>query len=94
MLIAAPPVVALPVSVIPMGTDAEANALTILNLLRTNNIAAEIGYSGNAKKRLERANKSGAAFAVLVGEDVKLKNLASGEQHDVAPEALAGLLRA
>ncbi len=94
MLIAAPAAAHVPVAIIPMGADSEARAIGILNLLRGHNIAAEIGYSGNVKKRLERANKSGAAFAVLVGEDVKLKNLASGEQADVAAEALPGLLRA
>lgn len=94
MLIAAPAATHVPVVVIPMGGDCEARAVEILNNLRAENIAAEIGYSGNAKKRLERANKSGASFAVLVGEDVKLKNLASGEQHDVTPAQLPELLRA
>ncbi|GAN81698.1 histidine--tRNA ligase [Acidocella aminolytica] len=88
MLIPPPPATALPVAVIPMGGDAEPQALSILNLLRANNIAAETGYSGNAKKRLERANKSGAAFAVLVGSDLKLKNLTDGSQEDVTPEAI------
>ena len=93
MLIDSPTPAAVPVAVIPMGADCEAVALQILNTLRQENIPAEIGYSGNAKKRLERANKSGAVFAVLVGEDVKLKNLASGEQQDVTAEALPELLR-
>ncbi len=94
MLITAPPTAAVPVTVIPMNSDSEAQALEILKLLRAQNIAAEIGYSGNAKKRLERANKSGAAFVVLVGEDIKLKNLETGEQQDVTAENLPGLLRA
>ena len=94
MLISAPPATALPVAVIPMGADAEADALSILNLLRSKNIAAEIGYSGNAKKRLERANKSGAGFAVLVGSDLKLKNLTDGAQDDVTPETLVERLSA
>ena len=93
MLIDSPARAAVPVAVIPMGADCEAAALQILNTLRQGNIPAEIGYSGNAKKRLERANKSGAVFAVLVGEDIKLKNLASGEQQDVTAEALPELLR-
>jgi histidyl-tRNA synthetase len=56
-------------------------------------VAAETGYSGNAKKRLERANKSGAAFAVLVGADIKLKNLKDGAQQDVTLADLPNLLR-
>ena len=88
MLIAAPPRPSHPVIVIPMGDNAEAIAMEILKLLRTRNIAAEIGYSGNVKKRLERANKSGAAYAVLVGEDVQLKNLADGTQEQITRERL------
>jgi histidyl-tRNA synthetase len=93
MLIAAPAASHVPVAVIPMGGECEARSLEILKSLREAGIAAEISYSGNAKKRLERANKSGAAFAVLVGEDVKLKNLASGEQVDIAADDLVRLLR-
>lgn len=88
MLIAAPPQPPRPVVVIPMGQEAEAPALAILKLLRSNGIAAETGYSGNVKKRLERANKSGAAFAVLVGDEVNLKNLVDGTQESVTPERL------
>ncbi|MDE2320120.1 MAG: histidine--tRNA ligase [Rhodospirillales bacterium] len=94
MLIAAPPVTVQPVSVIPMAAEFEGRALEILNLLRNGNIAAEIGYSGNAKKRLERANKSGAGFAVLVGAEIKLKNLADGTQEDVTEGMLVERLRA
>jgi histidyl-tRNA synthetase len=92
MLIAEPPARLLPAVVIPMQESAQAQALEILNGLRAAGVAAEIAYQGNAKKRLERANKSGAKFAVLVGEDVKLKNLADGSQRDVAVAELAGLL--
>lgn len=94
MLIAPPPASPMPVTVIPMGADSEGAALEILNLLRSHNIAAEIGYSGNAKKRLERANKSGAAFAVLAGDGIKLKNLADGSQEDVTAETLLARLSA
>ncbi len=93
MLIAPPPAAAQPVIVIPMGGDSEAQALEILNTLRAENIAAEIGYSGNAKKRLERANKSGAAYAVLVGAEIKLKNLTDGSQEDVTAATLIERLR-
>ena len=94
MLIAAPPVMVQPVAVIPMAPDSEGRASEILNLLRNADIPAEISYSGNAKKRLERANKSGAGFAVLVGSDIKLKNLADGTQENVTPDTLVERLRA
>ena len=94
MLIAAPPVGVQPVAVIPMSAEFEGRSLEILNLLRNQNIAAETGYSGNAKKRLERANKSGAGFAVLVGAEIKLKNLADGSQEDVTADMLVKRLGA
>jgi histidyl-tRNA synthetase len=61
--------------------------------LRTKNIAAEIGYSGNVKKRLERANKFGAAFAVLVDDNLTLKNLVDGSQREIAVAELTELLK-
>jgi histidyl-tRNA synthetase len=94
MLIAPPKPAALPVVVIPMTPEAEPTALATLSALRAANIAAETGYTGNAKKRLERANKSGAAFAVLVGSGLTLKNLADGTQTDVTPAQLIAILSA
>ena len=81
-----------PAAIIPMGENFEASALDVLKILRESGVAAEMAYAGNAKKRLERANKSGARFAVLVGEDIKLKNLGDGSQVDVILEDLPGLL--
>jgi len=92
MLIAAPPAKALPVTIIPMNNEAEPQALAILTQFRAADIAAEIGYTGNAKKRLERANKSGATFAVLVGDGLKLKNLTDGSQADLTPAQLIAAL--
>ena len=94
MLIALPDGGLNPAAIIPMGENSEASALNVLKLLRVSGVAAEMAYSGNAKRRLERANKSGARFAVLVGEDIKLKNLGDGSQIDVILEDLPGLLRA
>ena len=75
-----------------MAEGAEGQALEILRALRAGGVAAEIGYQGNAKKRLERANKSGAGFAVLVGDGIKLKNLVDGSQQDVSLSSLVPLL--
>ena len=93
MLIALPDGGLSPAAIIPMGENFEASALDVLKILRESGVAAEMAYAGNAKKRLERANKSGARFAVLVGEDIKLKNLGDGSQIDVTLEGLPGLLR-
>ncbi len=94
MLTAGLPARVAPVAVIPMDEDEEVLALGILKALRDSGVAAEMAYQGNAKRRLERANKAGAKFAVLVGAEaesglVKLKNLADGTQADLPVADLA-----
>lgn len=94
MLIATPPSTQKLIAVIPMGAEFESSALNILTSLRTHNIAAEMAYSGNVKKRLERANKSNADFVVLAGEDVQLKNLSDGTQETLTLDLLIKRLSA
>ena len=95
MLLAETPEAAAPVAVVPMGENAEERALRVLQLLRGSGIRAEMAYRGNLKRRLERANRTGAEFAILLGEDeiardsAQVKNLASGSQHEVALDRLA-----
>lgn len=80
---------ALLVAVVPMGEDAEASAWALANMLRQAQIPTEIGYKGNAKKRMERANKAGATHAVVLGSEeiaqgiVTLKNLHTGAQEQL-----------
>jgi histidyl-tRNA synthetase len=87
------------VAIIPMGDAAEAECWKLAQELRTAGIATDISYKGNAKKRFERANKAGAAFAVILGEDelrsggVTLKNLSTGTQQIVARETLIAALK-
>jgi len=84
---------------IPLGDQAEQFAGRLLSDLRRAGIAAEMAYRGNMKKRLQRANASGARFAVIIGDDevvsgqAQLKNLESGEQRSVAFESLTEALR-
>lgn len=83
---------------IPMGEAAEKAATGLLADLRRAGIAADMGFRGNMKKRMQRANASGAAFAIIIGEDelargeAAVKNLLSGEQHMVAIGKVAGIL--
>ena len=58
--------------------------------LREAGIAAEVSFRGsNAANQLKRANALGARFALVVGElelssgRAKLKELRTGEQHEV-----------
>ena len=86
-----------PVALIPMG-DAVA-ALALADRLRAAGIAVEMGFSGNMKKRMARANKANARFAVILGEDeaargaATLRDLDSGAQEDVPLAALEERLR-
>ncbi len=66
-----------PVAIIPVGVEAQAEALRLSERLRHAGFAVELGYSGNMKKRLNRANKAGAAAALLIGEDELAKNVAT-----------------
>jgi histidyl-tRNA synthetase len=89
MLMEAAPPAPSPVAVIPVGDAAEATAIEILQSLRANGIRAEMAYRGNVKRRMERANKTGARAAVIIGDDdiangvAQVKDLATGAQEAV-----------
>ena len=78
------------VAIIPLGERAEAEAQKIVAGLRREGIATEMAYRGNMKKRLSRANASGASYALIIGDDeldrgeAQLKDLGSGEQRSVS----------
>ena len=97
MLLPGAPAVPAPVAIIPLGGPAEeAAALDALQALRRAGIRAEMSYRGNAKRRMERANRIGARAAVLIGEAelargmVQLKDLQTGAQSEVALPDLPG----
>ncbi len=86
------------VAVIPIGEGAQASAILVLQTLRRAGIRAEMSYRGNLKRRLERANKIGAGFAVILGEEeaargvAQLKDLGQGTQQEVAIDRLPAML--
>ena len=88
-----------PVAIIPVGEDAQNAALKIAHQLRLNGFCVEQSYSGNMKKRLMKANKVNAAYAVILGSDelangsATLKNLDTGEQKTVALDKLTEELK-
>ncbi len=100
MLLAEPPASPVAVAVVPMGEAAEATALRVLQALRAAGIRAEAAYRGNARRRMERANRIGAAFAVILGEDevargvAQVRQLGSGAQSEVALDQLPAHLLA
>jgi histidyl-tRNA synthetase len=83
-----------PIAVIPLGEDTNEKAMEIAYKLRLAGFRVEQSYSGNMKKRLEKANKFKAVKAVIIGSDeiargeVTLKDFDSGEQKNVSFERL------
>ncbi|MDT7951054.1 MAG: histidine--tRNA ligase [Acetobacteraceae bacterium] len=99
MLLEAPAQRTAPVAVVPMGGPAEeAAAIQALQTLRAAGIPAEMAYRGNAKRRMERANRIGARAAVIIGSDelargvAQVKDLAGGAQREVALDQVAHAL--
>ncbi len=87
------------VAIVPIGEQAEAEAVKLAAELRAANIAVELGYKGNAGKRMKRADKLGCRFAVIFGGDelakgvVKLKDLKAGSEAEVPRNDLASRLK-
>jgi len=89
------PVPRRPVAIVPIGAAAEAKALSLARDLRGRGFAVELGYRGNLKRRLARADKLHARAALIMGDDELAKGVAtlrdfdSGEQQEIAFAALA-----
>jgi histidyl-tRNA synthetase len=87
-----------PIALVPIGEQAERRALVLANQIRQAGLPADLAYSGNMGKRMKRANKVNARVAVILGETELAKNVAavrdldSGEQREVALDALIGSL--
>jgi len=95
MLLDAPKQMAIDVAIVPLGEGAEAAALRLLAQLRRAGIASDMAFKGNMKKRMARADASGARFAVIIGEDelakgqAGVKDLRTGEQQSVDLDRVA-----
>ena len=94
MLIGEPPPARRPVAVVPVGEAAATAAQRLAHDLRHDGFTVELGYGGNLKRRLSRANRAGAVAAVILGEDelardaATVRHLDSGEQTEVPMAAL------
>ena len=83
-----------PVTVIPVGADAQRAAMKVAEDLRRGGFNVEMGYAGNMGKRMKRANAAGAVAAVILGseelarEAATVRDMASGEQAEVPLNAL------
>ena len=86
------------VALVPLGEAAEAQALILAQQLRKQGIAVDLGFSGNMSKRLKRAHKMEAQWAIILGEDeirehvALARNLVSGKQTKIPLSQLAEYL--
>ena len=98
MLLESVPEAPRPIVLVPIGETAERRALVLTESLRAAGFAVDLGFSGNIKKRMKRADKLGARAAVILGDDelaqdsATVRDLDSGEQSLVALSALEGHL--
>ena len=89
MLLDAPPIDQFDVAIVPLGEAAERRAIGLLAELRRWGIAVDMTYRGNMKKRMQKADSSGAAYALIIGDDelsrdeAIMKNLATGDQQPI-----------
>ncbi len=78
-----------PIALIPVGDAANTEMIKLAHNLRAAGFVIEMGYSGNLARRMKRADKLGAAAALLLGDDelargtVTLRDMDSGEQSEV-----------
>jgi histidyl-tRNA synthetase len=94
MLIDAPAADSIDAAVVPMGEAAEVVAVEVLQRLRRAGVGAEQAWRGNMKKRMAKADSSGARIAIILGDDeiaageATLKDLTRGEQRRVPLDGL------
>jgi histidyl-tRNA synthetase len=99
MLIAEPKGPTRPIAVIPIGEAAELEALKLTQRLRGAGHVVDLGYGGNAGKRMKRANKIEARVALVLGEDelargaVTFRDLDAGTQEEMPLDGLAERLK-
>ncbi len=74
------------IAVVPASETGNMPAIRLLTFLHKKGFHADMAFAGNLKRRLARANASGAWIAVIIGDDeiasgqATLKNLTTGEQ--------------
>lgn len=87
------------VFIIPVGSDAVNTVVALAGAIRSANINADIAYDGRSiKAAMKSADRSGAKFAVIIGDDelatstAVLKNLVDGSQESLTVESLVNVL--
>lgn len=84
---------------VPTDESYDMKGLELAQNLRHHGFTVEMTYGGGLGKRLKKANKINALYAIILGEEevasgrVTLKNLDTGEQLQVPEDQLAALLK-
>ncbi len=100
MLLKETPAAPRPIAFIPVSEAEEAVVQGLAARLRKAGFIVDVGYSGNMKKRMNRADKIKAVAAVIIGGDetrdgnATVRNLTSGEQTTVSQNNLETALAA
>ncbi len=100
LLMGDPPPAPRPIALVPVGAAAETTALGLARRLRQAGLIVDWSYRGNPGKRMKRAAKLNAAYAVLIGDDelargsATVRDLDSGAQEEVPLDRLAARLGA
>jgi histidyl-tRNA synthetase len=90
---------ALDAYIAPMGSQAERHCAGLATELRRAGLSLELGPAAKLKRSLELANKLGARFAILVGDNelasgkYVVKNMQSGEQCEIERQQLLEKLK-
>ncbi len=91
---AAPPAAALDLYIAPLGEAAFRWAAALARQLRRLGVSVEMGFDSRLKRSLELANKLGARFALIAGDQelaadrCQLKEMSTGEQTSVTRSEL------
>ena len=82
--------------IVTAGSEAEIHGFKLLNELRQKNISATMDFAGRSMKaQMKQASKSGAKFALIIGEDevsdrtVTVKNLDTSAQEKISFDDVA-----
>jgi len=95
MLLDAAPEVPRSAVIMPMGEAATLKAFDIAERMRAAGVNVTADRSGNMKKRMNRADKANAKYAVIIGDNeleagiATIKELDTGDQREVALDAVA-----
>jgi histidyl-tRNA synthetase len=88
-----------PLAVIPMDEAFDFKGLELAQQLREQGFVVEMTYGGGLGKRLKKANKMNARYALILGEEeiashtVTCKDLESGEQRQLAADQVEAFLK-